>query len=273
MSIKIIAEIGWNFMGDMELARDMINAAKKSGADIAKFQYWNPSRLKPGAWDNDGRREIYENAKLDKQKIALLKQYCAEADVGFLVSAFNVHDAKFLKDQGLKNIKIPSHEVANYELHKFSIENFDQVYVSLGAGKVNEIERTLDIYNSQPAAKYWVGMHCVSSYPVPAEKANLPRLNYLKGKVANLGYSDHTSDSITPSIAVALGATVIEKHFTIDKELPGRDNKFALDVPEFEQMVQNIRLAEAALISHGNDPMDIESDTMENYRGRWGSNS
>ena len=271
MSVQVIAEIGWNFMGDMDLAKKMISAAKESGADIAKFQYWNPSRLKPGIWDEDGRREIYENAKLDDEKIHQLKKFCEYEGINFLVSAFNVHDAKYLKANGLINIKVPSHEVANYELHKYSAKNFDQIFVSLGAGETHEIEKTIEIYNSEKAAN-WIGMHCVSSYPVPANKANLLRLNYLKDRVLKLGYSDHTSDMITPSVAVAFGISVIEKHFTIDKELPGRDNKFALDADEFKIMVQNIRLAEDALIDHGNDPMDIEMDTIKNYRGRWGSN-
>ena len=86
------------------------------------------------------------------------------------------------------------------------------------------------------------------------------------------GLSDHTLSNAASIASIAVGGSVIEKHFTIDKELPGRDNKFALDTDEFKIMVQNIRLAEDALIEHGNNPMDIELDTMKNYRGRWGSN-
>ena len=269
---KIIAEIGWNFMGDMKLAKDMINAAKKVGADIVKFQYWNPKRLKAGPWDTDGRKEIYESAQLNEEKIKTLMGLCESSGIDFLISAFNVVDAKFISDLKIKSIKIPSHEVANHDLHKFSVENFDEIYVSLGAGTESEVLQTIQIYEKNAGNKYWVGMHCVSSYPCPAKKANLTRIGFIKEKCQFVGYSDHTSDVISPVVAVSLGAKVIEKHFTINKDLPGRDNKFALDVPEFEQMVKNIRICEKALIAHGNGPMDIENDTMTSYRGRWGEN-
>lgn len=273
MSSKIIAEIGWNFMGDMKLAEEMIVQAKASGANVAKFQYWNPSRLEAGPWDTDGRREIYESAKLNKDKISFLENLCKQNEIDFLISAFNVIDAKFLKDLGLESIKIPSHEVANFELHEYAAMNFNQVYASLGAGTVEEVEATISIYKTLFTGKSWVGMHCVSSYPCPSKEANLPRINFLKERCDIVGYSDHTSDLITPVVAVSMGVKVIEKHFTTDKNLPGRDNKFALDAAEFKQMVENIRIAELALIEHGNGPMDIEADTMENYRGRWGLNS
>lgn len=270
--IKIIAEIGWNFMGDMKLAEEMISAAKNVGADIVKFQYWNPERLKPGPWDTDGRKEIYESARLNEEKIKTLMSLCDSTGIEFLISAFNVVDAKFISDLDIKSIKIPSHEIANHELHKFSAENFDEIYVSLGAGTESEVLETIQNYEKNAGNKYWVGMHCVSSYPCPAKKANLARIGFIKEKCRLVGYSDHTSDVISPVVAVSLGAKVVEKHFTINKDLPGRDNKFALDVPEFEQMVKNIRISEQSLIAHGNGPMDIESDTMTIYRGRWGEN-
>ena len=271
--VKVIAEIGWNFMGDMRLANKMVHAAKDSGADVAKFQYWNPSRLKAGAWDEDGRRQIYEKAQLNEVKINDLRGYCDDAGLDFLVSAFSVHDAKFLKSVGLDAIKVPSHEVANVELHDFCSHSFSEAYVSLGAGTQDEVETAIDVYAAVSRPSFtWVGMHCVSSYPVSANKANLPRLEYLANKVSMLGYSDHTSDTVTPALAVAMGVRVIEKHFTVDKELPGRDNKFALDPSEFSEMVKNIRIAEQAIINHGSGPLDIESDTMTHYRGRWGDN-
>ena len=269
MNCKVIAEIGWNFMGDMEIAEKMIISAKNSGANVAKFQYWDPSKLKPGPWDHDGRLEIYKAAALNEQKIQLLIKLCEESNIEFLISAFNASDASFINSLGIKKLKIPSHEVANTILHNYAANNFDEVYVSLGAGTLSEIEQACGIYNSVEGL-YWVGMHCVSSYPCGPEHANLPRLSYLSNLCRNLGYSDHTSDVVTPSISLALGACVVEKHFTIDKELPGRDNKFALDPHEFSQMVENIRSAEKSCFYHGPEPRDIEQDTMTNYRDRWG---
>jgi len=247
----------------------MIVSAKTSGADITKFQYWNPSKLKPGPWDTDGRLEIYKAAALNEEKIRLLMRLCDENHIEFLISAFNASDASFISSLGIKKLKIPSHEVANTSLHNFAANNFDEVYVSLGAGTSSEVEQACEIYNSVKGL-FWVGMHCVSSYPCGPEHANLPRLNYLSDLCENLGYSDHTSDVVTPSISLAFGVSVVEKHFTIDKELPGRDNKFALDPDQFSQMVENIRNAEKSCSYYGPEPRDIEADTMTSYRGRWG---
>lgn len=269
MQCKVIAEIGWNFMGDMALAERMIVSAKESGADVTKFQYWNPRKLKPGPWDHDGRLEIYKSAALDARKIEELRKVCDDNDIEFLISAFNASDAAFVRDLGVSNLKIPSHEVANIGLHEFAANSFEEVYVSLGAGTPSEVEKACSIYNSVQDL-YWVGMHCVSSYPCRLDNANLPRLTYLSNFCRNLGYSDHTSDVVTPAISVALGARVVEKHFTVDKNLPGRDNKFALDPSEFSQMVENIRNAEQSCVNHGPEPRDAERDTMISYRGRWG---
>ena len=112
-------------------------------------------------------------------------------------------------------------------------------------------------------------MHCVSSYPVNDENANLNRINWLKTLHDCVGYSDHTQSTLIPALAVINGATVIEKHFTIDKDLPGRDNKFALDHNEFAIMSKNIYDASKSIIDRGIEFQDIERDTVENYRGRW----
>lgn len=269
MATQIIAEIGWNFMGDMTLAHKMIGSAKTAGADVAKFQYWNPSKLKAGPWDTDGRIDIYRAAALDSDKIAELISICDGVGIDFLISAFNASDAEFLANLGIKTLKIPSHEVANERLHSFASENFEKVYVSLGAGSEEEVEQACRIYNAN-ANLEWVGMHCVSSYPCNADQANLPRLDYLRGMCPQLGYSDHTIDVITPAVSLAFGVSVIEKHFTIDKNLPGRDNKFALDEVELSTMISHVRCAEQCLVDHGSGPRAIEADTMQSYRGRWG---
>ena len=130
MKINIIAEIGWNFMGDLSLAKEMISSASKSGANTCKFQYWNPKNLKPGAWDSDGRRQIYEKAKLDDSKITDLKSICLDNNVNFLLSVFSHDDAKKMHELGMDSIKIPSHESYNINLHQFCISNFKFVSIS-----------------------------------------------------------------------------------------------------------------------------------------------
>ena len=265
--IEIIAEIGWNHMGDMVLAEDMIRAASESGADMVKFQYWDPKFLRPGPWDDDGRIEIYRKAALDSEKIQILQKISSENNVEFLISVFGTIGAKFIKDLDIDIIKIPSHETINIDLINFCAKNFNYVYFSGGASLKGEIEEANEILK-KGSCEYNL-MHCVSSYPCDVEFANIKRILWLKELSANVGFSDHTDSSVVPAIAVSLGATVIEKHFTTDKNLPGRDNKFAFEPREFKEMSENIRLAESSIIDRGIDFQEIERDTVENYRGRW----
>ena len=265
--VKIVAEIGWNHMGDIGLASEMISAAKSSGADIVKFQYWDPKYLKAGAWDSDGRREIYNNAALTEEKILQLISASESNGCEFLISVFGTYGAKFIHELGVKNIKIPSHETTNIALIEYCSEYFDFIYFSAGASMAKEVVSAHKILQSGTAS--YNLMHCVSSYPCDSGAANLSRINWLKTLSPNVGYSDHTASTVVPAAAVALGCTVIEKHFTTDKDLPGRDNKFALNAAEFKQMALNIRDVESAMFDKGLDYQAIEKDTVENYRGRW----
>lgn len=266
--IKIIAEIGWNFLGDIDLAKKMIVDAKNAGANIAKFQYWDPATLKKGSWDEDGRRQIYEKAALDERKINILKKICDEEEINSLFSVFTLKSAEKLKLVGEKNIKIPSHEINNKELIKFAGDNFDFVFLSTGASIEKEVIDATKILKSSKSE--FNLMHCVSSYPCELSSSNLPRINWLKLLHDKVGLSDHTQSTLPPALAVSMGATVIEKHFTSNNNLDGRDNKFALNPENFKKMVNLINETEKCLNYLGNNYLDSESDTVENYRGRWG---
>lgn len=265
--IKIIAEIGWNHMGDMDLAETMIKSASESGANIVKFQYWDPAYLKKGDWDDDGRREIYNKAFLSDEKIEFLIDCSKKYDCEFLISVFGTKGAEHMSRFNLDSIKIPSHETTNHKLIKYCANHFKVIYFSAGASTQKEVEDAVKILNSGNAD--YILMHCVSSYPCSDNRSNLGRINWLKTLSPNVGLSDHTSGSIVPAISVALGVSVIEKHFTTNNELPGRDNKFALEPKKFSEMSQNIKLAQDSLIDYGIDYQDIELDTVNNYRGRW----
>ena len=138
--IKIIAEIGWNHMGDMALAEEMIESAAKNGADICKFQTWSESDLIPGVWDDDGRREIYKKAELTREKHYLLKDICEKNSIQFMTSVFNINDIEFLVELSTNMIKIPSHEIYNLNLIKSAVENFELVFISTGASKWEEVQ-------------------------------------------------------------------------------------------------------------------------------------
>ena len=266
-NIEVIAEIGWNHMGDSSIAKDMIQSAKECGANTVKFQYWNPDYLKEGVWDTDGRREIYNKAALTEDKVNELQKMSQDAGCNFLISVFGTIGASIMADLGIKNIKIPSHETTNKKLIEFCSSKFDYIYFSAGASTERDVLEAVNILKDGRAD--FNLMHCVSSYPVSDDRANLNRINWLSTMHPSIGYSDHTQSTIVPALAVLNGALVIEKHFTIDKELPGRDNKFTLDPKEFNQMCQNIQTASSSIIDKGNGYQSIEEDTVMNYRGRW----
>ncbi len=135
--VKIIAEIGWNHMGDMALAEKMIKSAAENGADYAKFQTWSVKRLKEGEWDNDGRRQIYENAELNVDKHKLLISLCGECGIKFLSSVFSIGDAELLTSLNVKEVKIPSFESRNHDLIKYCNEHFENLSRCLIPGGVS----------------------------------------------------------------------------------------------------------------------------------------
>ena len=263
--INIIAEIGWNHMGDMKLAKQMIESAAKNGADICKFQTWSESNLKPGVWDSDGRREVYKKAQLNKENHQNLIDICNSNNVEFLTSIFNISDLDFLTKLNSKMIKVPSHEIYNIELIKKCVENFDLTLISTGASYKKEIENISNNIFLEKA----IFMHCVSSYPCPANKVNLPRLEYMRNFTKQIGYSGHFHGIDDAIAAICCGATYIEKHFTIDNNLDGRDNKFAL-LPKDLNKLNLFRKNFCQMnINLGKDLQECEKDTYQNYRGRW----
>lgn len=263
--IKVIAEIGWNHCGDLNLAKQMAKAAYDSGATYAKYQTWSVSRLKPGSWDEDGRRQIYEKAELSKQDHTELIKYCNEIGINFLSSVFSIPDAELLVELGVKEVKIPSFESRNIELIKYCNENFNTVFMSTGTSNFSEIKKSVSYFNK--ASLYL--LHCVSSYPCSPSIANIPRMQALKLINHQIGYSDHIQGVESAKVAIAYGAEVIEKHFTIDNNLPGRDNKFAILPHELADLSSYIKLMGDMLEDHGIDYQSCEEDSRNNYTGRF----
>lgn len=267
--IKLIAEIGWNHVGDMDLAKKMIKAAAESGADYAKFQSWSVKNLKNGAWDNDGRREIYEKAELTIERHVELINYCNSVNIKFLSSVFNIKDAILLKSVGLTEVKIPGFESRNLELIKYCDENFETIFISSGTSTFEEMKYSISLIKK---ATFYL-MHCVSSYPCDYDHANLPKMLEFFKIHDKVGYSDHIQGSDSAIIAIGLGAQVIEKHFTIDNDLPGRDNKFAILPEELSTISRIIERSAKMLIDHGLGYQDSESDSRINYAGRFNKTS
>lgn len=252
-------------MGDMKLAEKMIVRAAESGADICKFQTWSERSLRPGPWDQDGRREIYRNAELSKEDHFFLKALCEKNSVNFLTSVFSVHDLEWLGELGISMIKIPSHEVHNVELIKAAASVFDTLMISTGAAIWTEVERIMGLLDIDRT----ILMHCVSAYPCPPGKVNLKRMEALRMLGGVVGYSGHYVGIEDAIAAICSGAMFVEKHFTIDQSLPGRDNRFAVLPDEIKRLALFRDVHLEMMEDHGLDLQDCEADIFNNYRGRW----
>lgn len=266
MRTKIIAEVSWNHMGNMSRAKDMIDEAEKCGADFVKFQTWSVQNLKSGEWDGDGRRQIYEEAELTKEKHQELYDYVLGRDINFLTSLFNADDIELLPDGYVDYIKIPSTEISNTRLLDRCLERFDHLIISTGASTTNEVYAAY-----QRCVGKCTLMHCVSMYPCDRASANLRRIQYLKLITRDVGYSDHTYGPIAPIYAMSNECTFVEKHFTTDPSLPGRDNKFAATPDILKQICSARDELEELTHQFCTEYQAGEESARTCYRGRWGA--
>ena len=263
--IKVIAEIGWNHCGDIDLAKKFVESASKNGATYAKFQTWSTSRLKNGAWDHDGRKEIYEKAELSIEDHQTLIKCCEENNISFLSSVFSIPDAQLLIELGCEIVKIPSFESRNHELISFCDNNFKTIIMSTGTSTFDEISESINkIHNADLYL-----MHCVSVYPQDYSEANLPKMKKLMSICEKVGLSDHIEGVESSKVAVGEGAIIIEKHFTIDKNLPGRDNKFAILPEQLKDLTDFIKNRELMFKNLGLGYNEKENDSRINYTGRF----
>ena len=262
--IKFIAEIGWNHMGNINLAEKMIKAASKSGADYAKFQTWRVKNLKSGPWDKDGRREIYKKAELSKEDYHKINKICKKYKIKFLTSLFNHLDFELVKELNLKEIKIPSPENRNKTLLSFCVKKFDTIYLSTGAATLKEIKKSYNLIKKKTVNL----MHCVSAYPCEAKLVNLSRINKLQSITKKVGLSDHSHGILSSILAFSMGVSLIEKHFTIDNKLPGRDNKFAILPKDLSQLVDSANQFRLMFENKNKSFIKQEVEVRKIYAGR-----
>ncbi len=266
--MKIIAEIGWNHMGKTSLAEKMISEASKAGADYAKFQTWNESNLISGPWDKDGRREIYKKAQLTKNDHIKLYKICKKYNIKFLTSIFDISDYKLFSNLRLNTIKIPSPENRNNKLLKFCSKTFKNIFLSTGAAKLNEVRQSYNYIKKNNVSI----MHCVSKYPCEDRYVNLSRINDLKKICKSIGLSDHTHNIDSSIFSFGYGVEVIEKHFTINNNLPGRDNKFAI-LPKDLKKLCDLRDKYLLMTKKNSKELTMSDYEIRNiYSGRWSGN-
>lgn len=256
--VKIIAEAGVNHNGDLDMAVALLEEAARIGADAIKFQAFIPEEMiLPGTGkaayqrgENSRDEDQYQMLKrlqLPEAGIAVLRQKAAEAGIFFLMSVFDERSAAQLQQAGLSAFKIPSGELTNLPLIAQVASYGKPLILSTGMALLGEIEAAVDAALAA-GNRQIVLFHCVSSYPAAYAGLNLAVIGTLKTAFhLPVGYSDHSEGSEAAIAAIALGALMVEKHFTLDKELAGPDHRASLDPAEFKRLVESIRNVEAAL--------------------------
>ena len=252
----IIAEAGVNHNGDIEIAKQLIKAAKECGADIVKFQTARLESLvsadapmadyqKTNTGEVQSQKEMLKKLLLPFEAFVELSDYCRQLDIGFLSTPFDIESIAFLSN--LQNVwKIPSGEITNYPYLVQIGKTKQQVILSTGMSSLDEIRQAVDVLRKNGTTDL-ILLHCTTEYPTPIEQVNLNAMHTLKTEFGcPVGYSDHTQGIVASLAAVAMGATVIEKHFTLDKTMVGPDHKASLEPNELKALVDGIRAIEQA---------------------------
>ena len=259
MAIQIIAEIGVNHNGSIEQAHKLIDAARACGADMAKFQTFSADRLAsrgtpkvPYQLRTSDPKETHhamlKKLELSAEANAELKTYCELVGIEFCSTPYSVEDAVFLYELGLRVFKVASADLVDRTLHEFIAGTGRECILSTGMATLEEVETALQIYDQCSARSKVTLLQCTSAYPTDPSDANLLVMQTLRKRFnCRVGYSDHTQGNECAIVAAALGASVIEKHFTLDKTLPGPDHAASATPDELAQFVQSVRLVERAL--------------------------
>jgi len=262
----IIAEIGENFIGDMKIAKKLIVDAAAAGADYVKFQSYQPQTFRP----DDPEYDWFKKVSLSDNDHKELMKVAAKEGIQFMSAPFDLDRAKLLcEDLGCKDIKIASGMMMNFDLLDYINDHAETVFLSTGMATVDEIKQAFSRLNK--VARVYI-LHCVTQYPCEDVNANLLAIKSLQTSFPEneIGYSDHTLGTEAAVMAVALGATVIEKHFTFDKNAKeGTDHVLSVEPEELKEMVAQIRRAELMLGSAEKNPTESEKGITDFVRNRF----
>jgi len=277
-TVIIIAEAGVNHNGDINLAKKLIDVAVEAGVDYVKFQTFKSESLvsksaKKADYQIENTQDSTENQLQMLKKLELsheqhieLMAYCRQKEISFFSTAFDLDSLIYLKELGLTMVKIPSGEITNLPYLRKAAELFSKVIISTGMSTLEDIEKALNVFLTAGIKREAIYiLHCNTEYPTPMKDVNLLAMLTIKNKFnVEIGYSDHTLGIEVPTAAVALGAKMIEKHFTLDRSLPGPDQLASLEPLELKAMVASIRNIELAISGNGmKEPSSSELKNME----------
>lgn len=258
--VRIIAEAGVNHNGDLELAHRLVDAAADAGADVVKFQTFTANRLVTKAapkaeyqtnatGTGETQLAMLQRLELTRDAHVELIDHCRSRGIAFLSTGFDVDSVNMLVELGQSTFKIPSGEITNLPYLRHIGRLGGDVILSTGMATLGDVEAALFALESAgtPRSRTTV-LHCTTEYPTPMNEVNLRAMSSIgEAFGVAVGYSDHTEGIAVPIAAVALGASVIEKHFTMDRTLPGPDHKASLEPSELKAMADGIRAIETAL--------------------------
>lgn len=256
--IFIIAEAGVNHNGSLDLARQLVDAAKSSGADAVKFQTFRADLLATRSAhkapyqerttaSTESQFDMLKRLELDASAHFALIDHCHKVGIQFLSSPFDMASADLLAEMDVPLFKVPSGEITNLPFLRHIASKKRAVILSTGMSTLGEVEEAVQVITTSGAPKLTL-LHCVTEYPAPYAEVNLRAMETLRAAFGlSVGYSDHTPGTEIAIAAAALGAEVIEKHFTLDRSLSGPDHKASLEPAELQKMVESIRHVEAAM--------------------------
>jgi N-acetylneuraminate synthase len=257
-SVFIIAEIGVNHNGDVGIAKKLIDSAKSAGADAVKFQTFKAEKLVTERAEkanyqkeNDSRHknqfEMLKALELTEEQHYKLKEYCEEAKIKFLSTPFDEESANFLEELGVDSFKVSSGDLTNLPFLIHLAKKKLPIIISTGMSEMFEIEAAVKAIEENGNPELSI-LHCLSNYPADTKECNLLAIKTIREKFGKkTGWSDHTDSDLTAIMSVALGAEIIEKHITLDKNMEGPDHKASADIEEFQKYVKLIRQAEKAM--------------------------
>lgn len=259
--VFIIAEAGVNHNGSLDLAHALVDAAADAGADAVKFQTFQASALVAAGAPKaryqqqttdagESQLAMIRRLELGEDAHRALLEHCRQRNIKFLSSPFDIRSVHFLHSLGMKTFKIPSGEITNVPYLRQIGHSADDVILSTGMSTLGDIEQALEILEQAGTPRERITLlHCTTEYPAPVNEINLQAMETLRRAfpgVCGVGYSDHTEGIHIPIAAAAMGACIIEKHFTLDRTLEGPDHRASLEPEQLTSMVRAIRDIEAA---------------------------
>jgi len=272
----IVAEIGCNHNGKLEQAKEMIDLALEAGCDAVKFQSFAANKLFNEYFDytQQGPRRknwigLLRSLELPKEWHLFLSKYCRQKGIIFFSSVCDEERVDWLEEINVPAFKVPSYELTHIPLIKYIARKGKPIILSSGIGNEREIEEAINIIY-QEGNRDVILMHCVSAYPTKFEDLSLKTIPYYKKRFEiPVGLSDHSLGTLSSSLAVTLGADIVEKHITLEKTLPGPDHYFALDKKEIKEWVSRIRETEKALGKIKKEPAAGEKNEVFWRRAIW----